>query len=56
MASKTEELQNSIIEWQDYIIGELMRLYTTGTDFHIPPELAEKIQQVKLMRKKLNTP
>ena len=50
-----EELQNSIIEWQAYIIGELVRLYTTGLDFDIPSELAEKIQQVKLMRRKLNT-
>lgn len=54
MSQTTEELQNSVIEWQSYIIGELMRLYATGTDFHIPQELEEKIQQVRLMKAKLN--
>lgn len=56
MQPSVEELQNSIIEWQAHIIGELMRLYATGQDFNIPPELAEIIQQVKEMRIELSKP
>jgi len=50
------ELQNSIIEWQKHIIGELMRLYSTEPEFHIPEELQEQIQEVKEMYRRLNTP
>ena len=50
------ELQNSIIEWQKNIIGELMRLYSTEPDFRIPEELQQQIQEVKGMHRKLNTP
>lgn len=50
------ELQNSIIEWQRNIIGELMRLYSTEPEFHIPEELQQQIQEVKGMYRKLNTP
>lgn len=50
------ELQNSIIEWQKHIIGELMRLYSTESEFHIPEELQEQIQEVKEMYRRLNTP
>lgn len=50
------ELQNSIIEWQKNIIGELMRLYSTEPDFRIPEELQQQIQEVNGMYRKLNTP
>lgn len=50
------ELQNSIIEWQKHIIGELMRLYSTEPEFHIPEELQQQIQEVKEMYRRLNTP
>ena len=48
------ELQCSIIEWQKNIIGELMRLYSTEPEFHIPEELQQQIQEVKEMYRKLN--
>lgn len=50
------ELQNSIIEWQKHIIGELMRLYSTEPEFRIPEELQQQIFEVKEMYRKLNTP
>ena len=49
------ELQCSIIEWQKNIIGELMRLYSTEPEFHIPEELQLQIHEVKEMYRKLNT-
>lgn len=45
-----------LIEWQKNIIGELMRLYSTEPEFHIPEELQQQIQEVKEMYRKLNTP
>ena len=39
------ELQCSIIEWQKNIIGELMRLYSTEPEFHIPEELQQQIDE-----------
>lgn len=51
----TMELQQSIIEAQSFIIGELMRLYSTEANFHLTEELEQNIEAVKLMKKKLTT-
>lgn len=50
---KTLELQQSLIEAQSFIIGELMRLYSTEADFHLSDELEENIEAVKRMKAKL---
>ena len=56
MSQHLLEVQNNIIEWQTYIIGELMRLYSTEQDFRIPEELAQAIQNVRELKQRLNTP
>ena len=50
---KTMELQQSLIEAQSFIIGELMRLYSTEAEFHLSDELEENIEAVKRMKSKL---
>lgn len=49
------ELQSSIIEWQRYVIGELMERYSKEPGFEMPEELQEKIQEVNRMYRKINT-
>lgn len=41
------EQQECVIEAQSYIIGELMRLYSTGADFHLSDELEQAIEAVR---------
>ena len=50
------ELQNTIIENQQYIIGELMKLYCREKEFCIDDELQSVIRENNRLLSILNTP
>ena len=51
-----EELQNDIIEWQRHIIGELLKLFGTETEFSLSEELQGDIRKVNALYRELSTP